>query len=110
VASSSFSSGPSANALIEVREVFFVMTRRYFWQIPEFIKYRTVFETDDTVLGANENGEHQLFRKDTGKICFDERVALAYKLKELARVEEMETILVLPVRDAPTTGSYACFQ
>jgi hypothetical protein len=86
------------------------MTRRYFWQIPEFIKYRTVWETEDTVLGADGNGEHRLFRKDTGKICFDERVALAYKLKELARVEEMETILVLPVRDAPTTGTYACFQ
>lgn len=86
------------------------MTRRYFWQLPEFIKYRTVFENEDTVLGADENGEHKLFRKDTGKICFDERVALAQKLREIARVEEMETILVLPVRDAPVTGTYACFQ
>ena len=79
-------------------------------KIPEFVKYRTVFENEDTVLGAGENGEHKLFRKDTGKICFDERVALAHKLREVARVEEMETILVLPVRDAPLSGSYACFQ
>jgi hypothetical protein len=85
------------------------MTRRYFWQIPEFIKYRTVFEDKDIVLGANENNEHMLFRKDTGTICFDERVALAHRLKELAE-EEMETILVLPVADAPMTGTYACFQ
>ena len=93
-----------------VPEVVLIMTRRYFWQTPEFIKYRIVFEDKDTVLGINEQNEHRLFRKDTGKISFDERVALAYRLKEIAKVEEMETILVLPVADAPMTGSYACFQ
>ncbi len=60
------------------------MTRRYFWQIPEFIKYRTVFENAETVLGANENNEHRLFRKDTGVVCFDEKTALRHHLAALA--------------------------
>ena len=53
-----------------------VMTRRYFWQIPELIKYRTVFENVEIVNGTNEENEHKLFRKDTGRICFDEAAAV----------------------------------
>ena len=85
------------------------MTRRYFWQVPEFIKFRTVFEDAETVLGVNDNNEHKLFRKDTEKISFDERAALTRRLAEISE-PEFETVLFLPVRDAPMTGSYACFQ
>ena len=56
-------------------EVFIVMTRRFFWQIPECVKFRTVFEDKETILGANDDNEHHLFRKDVGKICFSEREA-----------------------------------
>ena len=52
------------------------MTRRLFWQIPECVKFRTVFEDRETILGVNEKNEHRLFRKDVGKICFSEREAL----------------------------------
>ena len=52
------------------------MNRRFFWVIPECVKFRTVFEDKETILGINEDKEHRLFRKDTGKICFDEREAL----------------------------------
>ncbi|MGI8885060.1 MAG: hypothetical protein ACR2IA_12535 [Pyrinomonadaceae bacterium] len=52
------------------------MNRRYFCQIPECIKYRTVFEDAETIVGVNDDNEHRLFRKDTGKICFSEREAL----------------------------------
>lgn len=52
------------------------MNRRVFWQIPECVKFRTVFEDKETILGVNENNEHHLFRKDTGKICFSERQAI----------------------------------
>lgn len=48
------------------------MNRRFFWQIPEFIRYRIVFEDRETILGVNECNEHRLFRKDTGKILFAE--------------------------------------
>jgi hypothetical protein len=53
------------------------MDRRYFWQTPECVKFRTVFEDAETIVGANSNGEHRLFRKDTGKICFNEGEALS---------------------------------
>ena len=52
------------------------MNRRYFWQIPECVKFRTIFETAETIVGVNDDNEHRLFRKDTGKICFSEREAL----------------------------------
>lgn len=52
------------------------MTRRFFWQIPECVKFRTVFEDRETILGVNDENEHRLFRKDVGKICFNEREAL----------------------------------
>ncbi len=53
------------------------MNRRYFWQIPQCVKFRVVFEDAETILGANDENEHLLFRKDTGKICFSEREALS---------------------------------
>lgn len=46
------------------------MNRRFFWQVPEYIKFRTVFEDAETILGATENNEYRLFRKDTNRIVF----------------------------------------
>jgi hypothetical protein len=66
------------------------MNRRYFWLIPEFTKFRTVFETAETVMGVNDENEHRLFRKDTGKICFDEREALRQSIVKLTECESEE--------------------
>jgi len=66
------------------------MNRRYFWLIPEFVKFRTVFETTETVLGVTNENEHRLFRKDTGTICFDEREALRLSIVKLTEFEEAE--------------------
>lgn len=66
------------------------MNRRYFWLIPEFTKFRTVFETAQTVLGVNDENEHRMFRKDTGKICFDEREALRLSIVKLTEFESEE--------------------
>jgi hypothetical protein len=77
------------------------MNRRYFWLIPEFTKFRTVFETTETVLGINDENEHRLFRKDTGVICFDEREALRLsivKLTEFSEVEEKEDYFLIQTR------------
>lgn len=52
------------------------MNRRYFWLIPECVKFRTVFEDAETIIGVNEENEHRLFRKDTGRVCFTEREVL----------------------------------
>ena len=54
------------------------MNRRFFWQVPECIKFRTVFENAETIMGAAaaETGEHRLFRKDTGRVVFTEHEAL----------------------------------
>jgi hypothetical protein len=46
------------------------MNRRFFWQVPEYIKFRIVFEDAETILGATENNEYRLFRKDTSRIVF----------------------------------------
>jgi len=70
------------------------MRRRYFWLIPEFTRFRTVFETAETVLGVNGDNEHRLFRKDTGKICFDEREALRQSIFKLTEFEETEDFLI----------------
>jgi hypothetical protein len=55
---------------------FIVMNRRVFWQIPECVKFRTVFEDKETILGVDASNEHRLFRKDAGKICFTESEAV----------------------------------
>lgn len=52
------------------------MNRRFFWQIPECVKFRAVFEDAETIMGATETGERRLFRKDTGRVVFSEREAL----------------------------------
>ena len=70
------------------------MNRRYFWLIPEYVKFRTVFETDETVLGVNGDNEHRLFRKDTDRICFDEREALRLSIFKLTEFETAEDFLV----------------
>ncbi|NOT47551.1 MAG: hypothetical protein HOP17_07345 [Acidobacteria bacterium] len=77
------------------------MTRRHFWQIPEFIKFRTVFENADTVLGVNDRGEHKLFRKDTGSISFDERAALGKRLIRLAKRKSVTRVVRLVPRLFP---------
>ena len=77
------------------------MNRRYFWLIPEFVKFRTVFETTETVLGVTDENEHRLFRKDTGVICFDEREALRLsivKLTDFSEVEEKEDFFIIQTR------------
>jgi hypothetical protein len=49
------------------------MNRRFFRQIPEFVKFRVVFEDNETVPGASGSDERRLFRKDSGKVSFNER-------------------------------------
>ena len=69
------------------------MNRRYFWLIPEFTKFRTVFETAETVMGVSDENEHRLFRKDTGRICFDERDALRLSIVRLTEFETEEIFI-----------------
>ena len=68
------------------------MNRRYFWLIPEFTKFRTVFENEETVLGVGDDREHRLFRKDTGRVCFDEREALQRSIAALAVKETVDLL------------------
>lgn len=82
------------------------MTRRHFWQIPEFIKFRTVFENEDSILGVSESNEHKLFRKDTGSISFDERAALSTRLVTLAKHEPKTRIVRLVPRLLPQPACY----
>ena len=70
------------------------MNRRFFWLIPEFTKFRATFEDAKTVVGANEENEHRLFRKDTGKICFDERKALLLSVAALIKDETEEDFFI----------------
>jgi len=52
------------------------MARRFFYTVPDCVKYRIIFENKDTVYGANERNEYRLFRKNSGKISFSKREAL----------------------------------
>ena len=73
------------------------MNRRFFWLIPDCVKFRIVFEDAEIILGINEENEHRLFRKDTGKICFSEREALRLSIAALFEKEftdESETVCV----------------
>jgi hypothetical protein len=72
------------------------MTRRFFWQLPEFVKFRTVFENEDTVLGVNDHNEHKLFRKDSGSISFDEYEALKVRLAKLAERPAPDPVRLVP--------------
>lgn len=53
--------------------------------MPEGIKFRTIFEDAETVMGVNDRNEHQLFRKDTSKITFAEKEALENSLTSLIK-------------------------
>jgi hypothetical protein len=77
-----------------------VMNRRYFWLIPEFTRFRAVFEDAETVTGVNDERQHRLFRKDTGRVCFDEREALQRCLTALIE-QETEDVLT---RSAEVVG------
>ena len=61
------------------------MNRRHFWQMPQGIKFRTIFEDTETVMGVNERNEHRLFRKDTNNITFVETEALETSLTSLLK-------------------------
>lgn len=63
------------------------MNQRYFWLIPEFVKFRVTFETAETVVGVTDENERRLFRKDTEKICFNEREALRLSIAKLIEGE-----------------------
>lgn len=80
------------------------MTRRYFWQMPEKTKFRTVFENDDTVLGVNDRNEHKLFRKDTGCIVFAEPRSRRARLREVSRRESVTRVVRLVPRLFPQTA------
>ena len=69
-----------------------VMNRRFFWQVPEYIKFRIVFETDETILGATENNEYRLFRKDTNQIVFSICAALDICLASLSEKESQSLL------------------
>jgi hypothetical protein len=69
------------------------MNQRYFWLIPEFVKFRTIFETEETVVGVNNENEHRLFRKDTGRICFDERQALRLSIVKLTEADAEDFLI-----------------
>lgn len=70
-----------------------LMNQRYFWLIPEFVKFRTIFETEETVVGVNNENEHRLFRKDTGRICFDERQALRLSIVKLTEADAEDFLI-----------------
>ena len=63
------------------------MTQKYFWQVPELTRFRTVFEDVETVVGVSSDNRHQLFRKDTGRICFDEHQAKRLYVESIMKDE-----------------------
>ena len=67
------------------------MTRRYFWNVSDFAKFRTIFEDAETIMGADANDRFHLFRKDTGVISFDE--AAARHLSRLKKSEKKASVL-----------------
>ena len=77
------------------------MTRRYFWQMPEKTKFRTVFENEDTILGVNNRNEYKLFRKDTGRIVFVEPRSRRARLREVSRRESVTRVVRLVPRLFP---------
>ena len=77
------------------------MTRRHFWQVPEYVKFRTVFENDDTILGVNAKGEHKLFRKDTGCISFSKRAKLSKRIINAAQRESITRVVRLVPKLTP---------
>lgn len=90
------------------------MNRRFFWQVPEYIKFRTVFETDETILGATENNEYRLFRKDTNQIVFSICEAMEISLASLCENEseplpQQEVARFIPEKKRPKRRLYGIF-
>ena len=46
------------------------------------------------MLGVSDENEHRLFRKDTGKICFDEREALRLSIAKLTEADAEDFFLM----------------
>lgn len=72
------------------------MNRRFFWLIPEFVKFRAVFETNETVVGVTDGNERRLFRKDTGRICFDEHEAFRRSMVRISKAVTDEVFTARP--------------
>jgi hypothetical protein len=53
-----------------------VMKSNCFWQIPQFKKFRIIFEDSAIMVGASEDKQYQTFRKDNPYITFSEKEAL----------------------------------
>ena len=90
------------------------MNSRFFWQVPEYIKFRIVFETDETILGATENNEYRLFRKDTNRIVFSiceamERCLAPQSEKESEYLPQEETARFTLERKRPKRRYYGIF-
>jgi hypothetical protein len=90
------------------------MNRRFFWQVPEYIKFRIVFETDETILGAAENNEYRLFRKDTNQIVFSICEAMEISLaslheKESESLPQEETARFVPEKKRLKRRYYGIF-
>ena len=77
------------------------MTRRYFWQVSDYSRFRTVFENEDTILGVNKKNEHKLFRKDTGSIMFEKPGTLKKRIKMAAKRETVTRVVRLVPRLFP---------
>lgn len=90
------------------------MNRRFFWQVPEYIKFRTVFETDETILGATDDNQYRLFRKDTNQIVFSLCEALEISLtarreNESESLPPQEAAHFMPERKRPKRRLYGLF-
>jgi hypothetical protein len=56
------------------------MKNNCFWQIPQFKKFRIIFEDTAIMVGASEDHRYQTFRKDNPSIRFSEKEALEASL------------------------------
>jgi hypothetical protein len=82
------------------------MNHRFFWQVPEYIKFRVVFEDGEIILGATENNEYRLFRKDTNRIVFSICEALDVCFASLV-TQESETLTANRIEAAPIMAGTA---
>jgi hypothetical protein len=56
------------------------MKSNCFWQIPQFKKFRIIFEDASILVGATEENQYQIFRKDSPYLRFSEQEALEISL------------------------------
>lgn len=56
------------------------MKSNCFWQIPQFKKFRIIFEDACILVGATEENQYQTFRKDSPYLRFSEQEALEISL------------------------------